>query len=152
LNDSGQAMTVNIATGQDVNRADVEVATPWGFGSSPPADGMLAVVFALGGDPSNLIALHPHNPSCRFGGLAVGEAVIYGADGSRVHVRNGSIEIWSTTVKVFGNVAVHGNITATGNITWGEGTAGQTDAAGHEHDYIPGTSGNAQTSPPIAGT
>jgi phage gp45-like len=152
LNDSGQAMTVNLSTGDGVNRADVEVASPWGFSSNPPADGMLTLVFAVGGDPSNLRAMHPHNPSARFGSLEVGEAAIYGADGSRVHIRNGSIEIWSANIEIYGNVSVNGKLTATGNITAGQGTGDQVDLRTHTHDYIPGTGAATPTSAPIAGT
>lgn len=152
LNDTGGAMTVNLATGSNVNRADVEVATPWGFSSSPPADGMITLVFSLGGDASNLMALHPGNPSARFGNLAVGESVLYGADGCRVHVRAGVVEIWAPTIKMFGNLVVEGHITATGNITAGEGGGEQVDLLGHQHDYLPGTGAATPTTAPISGT
>ncbi len=95
LDDSGGAQTLNLSTASGVNRADVEVMTPWGFAASPPTDGMIALVFPLGGDAGNLVALAPSNPSARMGMLEVGEVAIYGGDGSRVHVRQGGIvEIW----------------------------------------------------------
>ena len=56
---------------------------------NPPLDGALALVFAVGGDPGDLVALPLANPSARFGSQAAGEAATYGSDGSRVHVRQG---------------------------------------------------------------
>ncbi len=117
LDDSGQAMTLTVSTGDGVDRAEVEVATPWGFNSSPPSDGMLTVLLALGGDPANMRALHPHNPACRFGALQVGEAVIYGADGCRVHIQAGLVKIVAPLVHVVGNLSVTGNLTVSGTIS-----------------------------------
>jgi phage baseplate assembly protein V len=139
IDDTGQVQTVNLATGDGVTRADVEVASPFGFSSSAPPNGAICVVLAVGGDPSNLVALPPQNPWARFGGLLAGEAVIYGADGSRVHIRAGGVvEIWggtSVTINtkgctinapngctINGNVTVDGNLTASGNIADSHGT------------------------------
>lgn len=129
VNDSGQAQTANLSTGTDVNRADVEVAWPFGFSSVPPADGAIGVVIQLGGDAGNLMVLPLGNPSARFGGLTAGEAVIYAGDGSRVKVKPGGVEIWGanitvngtnvtvtgTTITLDGNTTVNGNLTVNGN-------------------------------------
>jgi hypothetical protein len=151
INDSGQAQTANVSTGTGVDRADVEVALPFGFSSLPPADGMLGILIAVGGDPSNLRLMPLCNPSARFGGLSVGESVLYAADSSRFHARVGSLEMWAPTIKVYGNLVVHGNITATGDITAGEGVS-DISLLNHDHDYEAGPGPTAQTSPPVAGT
>lgn len=96
VDDTGGAQTVNVSTGTGVDRADVEVLEAFGFSSVPPADGAVTVVLALGGDPGNLVAFQVANPWTRFGGKKPGEAVMYGLDGSRVHIRQGGIvEIWA---------------------------------------------------------
>lgn len=136
VNDTGGAKTVNITTGSEVNRADVEVADPWGFSAVPPMDGTITVTLRYGDDPANIFALPLSNPSCRFGGLLTGESVLYGQDGSRVHIRQGGIvDIWGGTqvnlhtkgctinapegCTVNGNATVNGNVTVTGDFTGG---------------------------------
>lgn len=57
-----------------------------------------------------------------------------------------------TTMTVQGNLMVDGSITATGNVTGGYGGSDEILLQNHTHAYVPGTSGNAQTSAPTAGT
>jgi phage gp45-like len=152
LNDSGGAQLLNLTTATGAQRADVEVMWPWGFSALPPVDGMITLVFAVGGDPANLRALPPSNPSARFGNLAVGEAVLYGADGSRVHVRDGGIvDIWggaqvnvhtkSCTINapngcvVNGNVTVEGNLTASGDVSDSHGSLNRLREHYNEHSH-----------------
>lgn len=139
VNDTGAAQTVNVTTGDGVSRADVEVLLPFGFSAMPVLDGAICLVFSLGADPSNMMALPIGNPSARLGGLQAGEAALYGGDASRVHIRQGGVvEIWggaSVTVNtksctinapngttINGNVTVDGNLTTTGNLADSHGT------------------------------
>lgn len=151
IDDTGGAQMATLRTGTGVSRAEVEVMQPFGFSSVPPADGATTVVLAIGGDPGNLAALMVANPSTRFGGLQAGEAVLYAADGSRVHIRQGGvIEVWGKSVTVNattaiinapggvtinGNVQINGGLTATGDVADGHGSLdrlrGHYDA--HQH-------------------
>ena len=128
VNDNGGAKTVNVSAGTGVNRADVEVMDIWGFTSNPPTDGIITIVFPIGGDPGNLRALPPGNPSARMGQLLVGEAAIYAADGSRLHIRQGGIvDIWGgaqvnvhtkeCTINAPNGCTINGNVTVNGTLT-----------------------------------
>ncbi len=128
VDDTGGAQTANVTTGTGVNRANVEVAQAFGFSSVPPADGAVGVLFEIGGDPGNLLVMPLGNPSTRFGNLAPGEAVMYAADGTRVHLRQGgAVEIWggtsvtvntkTCTINAPNGCAINGNVTITGNLT-----------------------------------
>ena len=95
INDSGQAQTATVKTTDGGIYADVEVIQAFGLAARPPADGALALLLAIGGDPANMRAILFH-PSWRLGGLADREAVLFGAGGARVAVRaDGSIEVGS---------------------------------------------------------
>lgn len=128
VNDAGAAQTVDVSTGSGVDRASVEVAQAFGFSSVPPSGGAVGVVIEIGGDPSNLIALPLGNPSARFAGLLPGEVVIYAADGSRVHIRQGgNIEVWagnnllintkSSVVNAPEGITINSNLQITGNLS-----------------------------------
>ncbi len=145
IDDTGGAQMVDVITGTNVRRANVEVMQPFGFGANAPADGAVTKVVALGGDPSNLVALPPSNPSARFGDLAPGEAVLYGADGSRVHVRAGRIEIWTVREILLNGQAVQvsGDLTAGGAGTFG-GTLTAPLFRGHTTIWSPCASGVAE--------
>ena len=98
VDDTGGAQMLSVTTGDGVQRAEVEVVQPFGFSSVPPPDGAVTLLLSVGADPGNLVALSVANPSARFGKLGPGEAIIYGGDGSRVHIRQGgAIEIWGGT-------------------------------------------------------
>ncbi|MTW19355.1 hypothetical protein GJ689_24490 [Rhodoplanes serenus] len=102
-----QLVDVTVREGHD--RTAVEVLQPFGLASRPPAGG-LTIVLAVGGDQGDLVALPIGAPGARLGHLAEGEAALYGADGSRVHIKqDGSIEITAhkgVTVKT-----PHGEVT-----------------------------------------
>jgi phage baseplate assembly protein V len=139
IDDTGQAQMATVQLGPNDIRT-VEVFQPWGQASLPPVDGCLALVFYIGGDPANAMAILS-NPSVRFGDQASGESTIYGADGSRVAMRaggtievvaassvtidapganitsTGMVTITAPAVTVSGNLVVSGNISATGTIS-----------------------------------
>jgi phage gp45-like len=131
MSDAGGAQTVTVDTPGGM-RADIEVMLPFGFTAMPPLDGAICLLFQVGADPSNIMALPISNPSARMGGLQPGEAAIYGGDGSRVHIRNGGVvELWggaSVTITTKGfainapsgatiNAAAGCTINAAGGIT-----------------------------------
>jgi phage gp45-like len=154
VNDSGGAQTVNLTTGDGVDRADVEVFLPFGFTSNPPLDGAICLVFAIGADPSNLGAIPIANPSARFGATLPGETVLYGGDGSRVAIRQGGVvEVWAgSTVAVHasggttfsGNVTVDGSLTTTGDVSDSHGSLDRLRGHYNGHDHA----GGAPTSEP----
>jgi len=167
VDDTGGAQRVNLETGTGVSRADVEVAWPFGFSSNAPANGAICVVLAVGADPSNLVVLPPQNPSCRFGKLQPGEAVMYAADGTRVHLRTGGeVEIWGGTsvttntktcvinapngCTINGNVTVNGNLTASGNVADSHGTLDRLRGHynGHTHPAPGGQTGTTNEPDP----
>jgi phage gp45-like len=90
INDTGQAQTATVTTSNGSTYADVEVVQIYGSSSVAPADGALAMLFAVGGDPANLRAI-VYNPSVRMGKLAEGEQAIFTPDGTRVHAAAGGI-------------------------------------------------------------
>lgn len=94
--DGAESQTAGLAIHHGVDRQDVEVLQPFGLASRPPA-GSLAIVFAVGGDQGDLVALPAGAPQVRLGELQEGEVALYVADGSRVHVKaDGTIEIISS--------------------------------------------------------
>lgn len=97
VNDTGQVQTVDVQTPGGLY-AGVEVWQPFGHASSPPPNGAVAILIAIGGDPANLRAFIKA-PQRRFGNLVRGESALYGSDGSRVHVRQGG------TIEVIGAAA-----------------------------------------------
>lgn len=96
--DAGQVQTVDVQAYDGVTYAGIEVWQPFGHASSAPV-GATCILLAMGGDPANLRAF-VKSPQTRFGGLARGESVLYGSDGSRVAVRQGG------TIEVLGATAV----------------------------------------------
>ena len=131
VDDTGQAQTVSASTADGADRADVEVHQPFGFASNPPATAAIAVFVAVGADPANLVALPLACPAQRFGNLEPGEAVMYAADGTRVHLRAGGvIEIWGGTsitvnsplvvINAPNGATVNGNLTVNGTLTVSE--------------------------------
>jgi len=133
VDDSGQAQSALVQTNDGATHAAVEVQQGFGFASRPPGDGALAIVLAIGGDPGQLVVLPLANPSSRFGDLLPGEAVLYGSDGTRVHIRQGgTVEVHAATqvivnapsVVVQGltgaadaKVTVRGDLVVTGDIS-----------------------------------
>lgn len=91
--DSGQTQSATVTTHRHVDRSDVEIMQPFGF-SSNPGKGAGIILLSVGGDQGDLIGLPMANRSQRLGNLKPGEAAMYGADGTRVHVKDdGTIHV-----------------------------------------------------------
>ena len=89
------------------------------------------MLFAVGNDASHLIGI-VDAPALRFGNLQRGEAVIYGAGGSRVHIQQGGTVVVAAAVKVIvqaPDVEILGNLSVTGHVT----VTGAIDATGTIH-------------------
>ena len=129
INDGGASQTVNVRTGVGVERGDIPVVQSYGFASRPPLNGAQAVVAQLGADPADCVVLGIVNSGARFGGLAPGEAVMYGADGTRVALRaGGGIEIkgagpihltgaGTVTIEAAGGLSIVGDASFDGDVS-----------------------------------
>lgn len=133
LDDAPAQQRLVVETHEGVLRSEVEVLQPYGLAAAPAPGGM-TVVLAIGGDPSDLVAL-PVAGGGRLGGLDPGEVALHDDAGNRVHLRaGGTVEVRGATairlqvggtvltvtsagVTLQGNLHVVGNITATGTIT-----------------------------------
>jgi phage gp45-like len=112
VRDAGEEQVVDVQILPGVVRSGVRVLQPFGFASSPVADGAVVMLIQVGGDPANLAALPATRPGRRFGNLAAGETVVYGEAGQRIAMRaDGSVEVLSAT-EVRITCAVHVQITA----------------------------------------
>ena len=95
-NDDAESQTADVGLWAGVKRKAIEILQPFGLASRPPRNGQV-IVLAVGGDQGDLVALPIAAPGVRMGNLAEGETVIYGLDGSRVHIKaDGAIEVSST--------------------------------------------------------
>lgn len=148
IDDTGPAQMVTVQTSAGAVHT-AEVIQPFGHATVPPINGCEAVVFGVGGDPANMVALLI-NPARRFGNMAIGESVLYGRGGSRVAIRNGgtievlgfaavttdaplvsvtaatSVTITAPAIALDGAVTVTGSVSVTGAIT----TTGTIHAGG----------------------
>lgn len=96
-NDNGENQTATVTMFKDVDRSDVEVLQPYGFGSRPKAKAGVGIVLAVGGDQGDLVLLPVGSPSTRMGKLEEGETAIYVENGSRVHIKaDGTINVFSS--------------------------------------------------------
>lgn len=96
-NDAGETQTADARIYSGVDRTKIEIMQPFGLASRPRPGGAM-VVFAVQGDQGDLVGAPIADPADRFGGLEEGEAALYGADGSRVHVRaDGSMHVTART-------------------------------------------------------
>jgi phage baseplate assembly protein V len=136
IDDTGADQMLTLAAHAGRTRSQVPVHQQFGLSSRAPLNGAVAPVIALGGDPSDLIALPPSNPSLsRAGGLAEGETVLYDSVGQAVYLQNGRIvrvqaatemrveiagevvlDVTATLVTVNAALQVNGKITATGDV------------------------------------
>ena len=133
VRDDGQAQTVDVQTHDGFIRSGIEVLQPFGHAAFAPVPGGLVVLLAMGGDEGDMVAMPVANPASRFGGLAPGESVVYGAGGSRVAIRQGgTIEVLaasavnitapgvtvtaSSGVTIVGTVTLRGDLHVTGGI------------------------------------
>lgn|GEM_PF-729814 len=96
-NDAGEAQTANVKVYEGVERSNVEILQPFGIASRPRGGGAMLVV-AVGGDQGDLVGLPVGLPEDRLGGLEEGESALYGADGTRVHIKaDGSVHTVAKT-------------------------------------------------------
>ncbi|CAI9120458.1 phage baseplate assembly protein domain-containing protein [Brytella acorum] len=92
VDDTGGDQLVTVRTHYGVVRAKVEVAHPFGLATNVPLDGAVVHVFANAGDPADLVALPPRNPSsARMGNLGAGDAMLYDSMGQKVYLKGGKI-------------------------------------------------------------
>lgn len=141
LDDAGDRQRATVETQAGFLHADVEVMQPAGFAGVPVIDGAEVLLLAIGGDPANLVALPLANPAWRYGGLAVGETVLYGPAGERVAIRQGgTIEISAATAIAITapSVTITGNLVVTGDISDANGAHGtlanlRDDYNAHHH-------------------
>lgn len=89
VRDDGETQRCSVEVAEGVWRDDVEVSQPFGFASSVPEDGALALVIAIGGDEGDLVVLPIANPSKRMGGLAEGEVGMYNGHGDKFVMKKG---------------------------------------------------------------
>jgi phage gp45-like len=154
VDDSGPVQLVDVTINDGVQHTQIPVMQIAGLASIPAVGGVVLLV-SIGADPANMRAL-PIVSTWRFGGLVAGEAVLYGADGTRVACRaDGHMDILAKTtieisaqngVNITGDVAVTGSLNATGNISDGHGSMEliRQEYDGHSHD------GGALPSPQMA--
>ncbi|MBF0858792.1 phage baseplate assembly protein [Gluconobacter sp. LMG 31484] len=92
VNDTGPDQTVSVQMHYGQERSSVPVHQPFGFSSHAPVDGAVTHVVQNGGDPSDLFALPPANPSAaRMSGIQEGETILYDATGQKVYLQGGKI-------------------------------------------------------------
>ena len=144
--DAGETQSVDVLTADGFTRGGIEVLQAHGFAGAPVAHGSVCLLLAVGGDPANLRALPLGRPASRLGGLAAGDAAVYAADGSRVHVMAAgtiavtgaelvivtaptieatasvSATVQAPTITLAGHVVVAGNLTVTGTADSAGGT------------------------------
>lgn len=95
-NDNGGIQTADVTVMRDHRRSGVEVYQPWGLASNPPAGGV-SLLFAVGGDQGDMVALPVGNPAMRLGNLKAGEVALFSSDGSRVLIKpDGTIDVVAT--------------------------------------------------------
>ena len=138
VDDSGAAQTMTVQCADGVVRDQVEVMQWFGFASMPPAEGVICMVFAVGGDPANLRALPVACPAARMGNLSAGDAAVYAQDGTRIHVKSGGdVEIWAKTCTIHAPAGgtLDGNFTVTGTLAVDQDvTIGSLSVKDHVHD------------------
>ena len=95
-NDKGGSQTYDLTVLRNHRRSGVEVLQFWGVSTRPPS-GSVSLLFAVGGDHGDVVAIPAAHPSQRLGNLKEGEVALYTTDGSRVHVKaDGKIDVVST--------------------------------------------------------
>lgn len=96
------------------------VMQPYGFASKPHPDSE-AILAALGGSPSKLLALVVGDRRYRFKVDADGEVAVYDDLGSVVHFKRGGLHVKSSsgTTTIDDNLHVAGKITSVGNVESG---------------------------------
>ena len=123
VKDDGETQTASIEVADGVWRDDVEIMQPYGFSANVPADGGLALAFAVGGDQGDIALLPLSNPSNRLGNMQPGEVGLYNQHGDKLVIgADGAISVKSgasMTITIDGvTVAISpAGVTVTGGIT-----------------------------------
>jgi len=128
VKDNGQTQTASVEVADGIWRDDVEIFQPYGFASHVPADGGLAIAFAIGGDQGDIAIMPIGNPSKRLGNLKEHECGMYNGHGdTAILTAGGSLDIKTgaqvtvtTAAGVFVKatvLAMDGDITCTGDIS-----------------------------------
>ncbi|MBN9232776.1 MULTISPECIES: phage baseplate assembly protein [Phyllobacteriaceae] len=96
VRDDGETQRCSVEVADGIWRDDVEILQPFGFASSVPEDGALAIVLSVGSDEGDLVVLPVANPSKRMGGLKPGEVGMYNGHGDKMVMKaGGAIEMGS---------------------------------------------------------
>lgn len=157
VDDAGAEQTADMQAHSGMPRTQVPVHYPFGFAAHVPHDGAVTHMLRAGGDPSDVVALPPSNPSvARFGDLPEGDSCLYDAVGQRVWLSGGrvvrvdahtsmAVSVGGTTilqvtadgVSVTGNLSVSGGVTAKGDVK-----AGSISLEKHTHSGVETGSGS----------
>jgi len=132
VQDDGEQQTMTVTTHDGTSRSGIPVAQFYGLGGQPPL-GAEVLMFALGGDQGDMVALPAFHTGRRMGGFEAGENALYDDEGNRVAIyRGGAIEIQSAAkvlirthgcevvapagTKITGNVEIVGDLKVTGQV------------------------------------
>lgn len=151
VDDTGPVQRVDVETHDGIIRQGVEVLVPGGFASAPVA-GAGVVLFAVGGDQGDLVAVPAAAPGTRLGNLAPGEVGISDGNGNRVVIRAGGIvEVRAATklrvvapqveIVASSGVSITGDLTVSGDVSDLNGSMQEmrTTYNGHRHGGGPTT-------------
>ena len=125
VDDAGAVQRVDVETADGVLRTGVEVASIYGL-ASHAVDGAMVLLFAVGGDQGDLVALPAATPGSRLAGLAAGEIGLSDHAGNLVVIRAGGIvEIRAATklrvvaprIEIVGDVQITGDLAVSGDVS-----------------------------------
>lgn len=88
INDSAKVQRLQVSLLRGELREDLNRYQNYGF-TSHPRPGCEAVVVAIGGNRSHLVALAVDDPRVRMADLEEGEVAVYNHEGDRIHFKNG---------------------------------------------------------------
>jgi phage gp45-like len=150
VKDDGETQTASVEVADGVWRDDVEIMQPFGLASNVPADGGLALAFAIGGDQGDIAILPVSNPSKRMGKLNPGESGIYNVHGDKMVIgADGSIQIKAganATITIGGVTVV---ISDTGVTVTGGRIEHDGKNIGKDHHHTGVAVGGAETGDPL---
>ncbi|WP_282265917.1 phage baseplate assembly protein V [Stenotrophomonas sp. PS02298] len=156
IDDARQVQELQLEMLDEEARAKSERFQQYGF-TSVPLPGAEAIVVAVGGSRSHMVALAVDDRRYRKRDLAPGEVSLYSHEGDYVLFKNGrivevragtSLRVDAPNAVYTGNLHVEGNITCDGDISDKSGSMQEMRATfnGHDHGGIQG--GTANTAKP----
>lgn len=102
VNDDGETQTASVEVAPGIWRDKVEIMQPYGFATSAPEDGAMAIALAVGSNEDDLVLLPVANPSARMGQLSPGAAALYNMFGDSIVIgADGTISVKAGTSVVF---------------------------------------------------